>query len=101
MIPDKELTWTSLKTRQSLNEDTPYLSNLLKHERYIYNRVKYQDEDNYVVTCGGHVTHRIYRLINNNMSLAQYHEFMKNLKGESNINYDLIVATFIQLKLKD
>ena len=101
MIPDKQLTWTSLKTRQSLNEDVPYLSNLLKHERYIYNRVKYQDEDSYVMTCGAHVCHRIYRLINNNMNLEQYHDFMKNLKDESKINYDLIVASFIKLKLKD
>ena len=78
-----------------------YLSNLLKLERYIYNRVKYQDEDSYVYTCGAHSCHKIYRLINNNMNLEQYHEFMKNLKDESKINYDLIVATFIQLKLKD
>ena len=98
---DKELACISLQTRRELNELTTYLSNLLKHERYIYNRVKYQDEDSYVFTCGSHVAHRIYRLINNNMNLEQYHEFMKNLKDESKINYDLIVATFIQLKLKD
>ena len=100
-IVDKPLTWVNLKTRRPLNELTPYLSNLLKQERYIYNQVKYQDEDSYVFTCGSHVTHRIYRLIKNNMNLEQYHEFMKNLKNESKINYDLIVATFIQLKLKD
>ena len=100
-MPDKELAWASLKARRELNELTPYLSNLLKNERYICNRVKYQDEDSYVFTCGSHCVHRIYRLVNNNMNLEQYHEFMKNLKDESKINYDLIVATFIQLKLKD
>ena len=99
-MPDKELAWVSLKTRRELNELTPYLSSLLKHEQYIYNRVKYQDEDSYVYTCGAHVAHRIYRLINNNMNLEPYHDFMKNLKDESKINYDLIVATFIQLKLR-
>ena len=70
----------------------------LKHEHYIYNRVKYQHEDSSVFTCGSHVVHRIYRLITNNMNLDQHHDFMKNLKDESKINYDLIVATFIKMK---
>ena len=100
-VVDKPLTWINFKTRRELDELTPYLTNLLKHEQYIYNRVKYQDEDSYVFTCGAHVCHRIYRLINNNMNLEQYHEFMKNLRDESKINYDLIVASFIKLKLKD
>ena len=66
------------KTREALNQRIPYLSRLLKNEHYIYNRVKYQNEDNYVNTCGSHVAHRIYRLINNNMTLEQYHKFMSD-----------------------
>jgi len=42
LTPNRELLWLDLKTRQSLNERIPYLTNLLKHENYIYNKVKYQ-----------------------------------------------------------
>ena len=80
-----------------MNERIPYLTNLLKHENYIYNKVKYQSEDNYVNTCGSHVAHRIYRLINNNMTLEDYHKFMRDLSKESKFNHDLIVSTFVNL----
>ena len=70
---------------------------MLKHENYIYNKVKYQSEDNFVNTCGSHIAHRIYRIINNNMTLEDYHKFMRDLSKESKFNYDLIVSTFINL----
>ena len=101
LIPDKELSWVGLKTRRTLNEATPYLSVLLKKERYVYNHVKYQDQDSYVNTCGNHVCHRIYRLLHDNMDLEEYHKFMKETKEETNSNYDVIVATFVKLKLKE
>ena len=101
LIPDKELSWVGLKTRRMLNEATPYLSILFKKERYVYNHVKYQDQDSYVNTCGSHVCHRIYRLLHDNMDLEEYHKFMKETKEETNSNYDVIVATFVKLKLKE
>ena len=101
LIFDKELSWVGLKTRRMLNEATPYLSILLKKERYVYNYVKYQDQDSYVNTCGSHVCHRIYRLLHDNMDLEEYHKFMKETKEETNSNYDVIVATFVKLKLKE
>ena len=98
LFPDKQLLWMDLKTRQALNERIPYLTNLLKHENYIYNKVKYQNEEsNFVNTCGSHVVHRIYRLINNSMTLEDYHKFMRDLSKESKFNYDLIVSTFVNL----
>ena len=57
----------------------------------------YQSEDNYVNTRGSHVAHRIYRLVNNNMTLEQYHKFMSDLSKESKFNYDLIVSAFVNL----
>ena len=96
-MPDKEVLWVDLKTRQSLNERVPYLTNLLKHENYIYNKAKYQSEDSYVNTCGSHVAHRIYRLINNSMALESYHKYMRDLSKESKFNFDLIVSTFVNL----
>jgi hypothetical protein len=101
LIPDKELSWVGLKTRRMLNEATPYLSILLKKERYVYNHVKYQDQDSYVNACGSHVCHRIYRLIRDNMDLENYHKFMKETMEETDSNYDVIVATFVKLKLKE
>ena len=94
---DKELLWVDLKTRQSLNERIPYLTNLLKHENYIYNKVKHQSEDNYVNTRGSHAAHRIYRLKNNSMILEEYHKLMRGLSTESKLIYDLIVSTFVSL----
>jgi hypothetical protein len=50
-----------------------------------------------VNTCGSHVVHRIYRLINNNMTLEDYHKFMLDLSKKSGFNFDLIVSTFVNL----
>ena len=46
--PDKSLEWVNMKTRQRLNEATPYLTNLLNTKQYICNNVKYQDRGGYV-----------------------------------------------------
>ena len=98
-MPDKELAWVTLKTRRTLNEATPYLSNMLKQERYIHNHIKYQDLGNFAQTCGNHTVLRIYRLLTNNIGLDEHHKLMKELKEESKLNYDLIVSTFLKSKL--
>ena len=81
-----------MQTRRRLNESTPYLTNLLKDNQYIYNNVKYQDRDGYVNTCGSHVVHKLYRLKNDNMDLHAYFVFMKSIKDEFAINCDIIFA---------
>ena len=73
---------------------SPYLTDILKDKPYICNNVKYQDRDGYVNACGSHVVHRLYRLKNDGMDLQTYNEFMKS-KDEFAINYDIIVAEFI------
>ena len=97
--PDSELHWVNLKMRQRLNEMTPYLSNLLKKEAYIYNTVKYQSKDHDVNTCGSHVAHRLQCLQSKGMQLAKYHEYMDELKRESHSSYDYIVAEFVRGEL--
>ena len=94
--PDKELAWISIQKRRSLHEDEPYLSNLLKHEQYAYNNVRYQQSDVGVNTCGYHVVHRLYRLLHQKVDLGAYHNFMHSLKEDFNTSYDIIVAEFIQ-----
>ena len=93
--PDKSLEWANMKMRRRLKEATPYLTNLLKQKPYIYNNIKYQDRDGYVNTCGAHVAHRLYRLKNENIDLQTYYNFMKSRKDKFAIQYDIIVAEFI------
>ena len=48
-----------------------------------------------VNACGSHVVHRLYRLKNNDMSLPDYYQYMKSIKDQTNVGYDLIVAEFV------
>ena len=64
-----------------LKEAKPYLSNLLDDERYMYNRVRYQEPDSAVNTCGSHVVNRTYRLKHFNMDLDPFHELMSGQKA--------------------
>ena len=99
VAPDKELQWIDPRMRQKLNETTPYLSNLLKQVPYLYNTVKYQSKEHSVNTCGSHVAHRLHCLKNQNMTLAAYHDYMNQLKRETQSNYDYIVAEFVRREL--
>ena len=94
--PDKELAWINMQKRASLHENQPYLSDLLKHQEYVYNSVRYQQSDVGVNTCGSHVVHRLYRFKKQNMDLDQYHNFMQGLKDDFNTSYDIIVSEFIK-----
>ena len=93
--PDKELAWVNFKVRRAVGKTEPFLSELLKHETYVYNDVKYQALEADVNTCGSHVVHRLYRLKHQNMDLDDYHNFMLGLKDDFNMTYDMIVAEFI------
>ena len=93
--PDKSLEWVNMKRRRRLNEATLYLTNILKAKQYIYNNDKHQDHDGYANTCGAHVVRKLYRLKNDGMYLHAYYEFMTSIKDEFAINYDIIVAEFI------
>ena len=101
--PDTELKWISAKRNRQLNQDEPYLTQLLKQEeeRYIYNDVAYQNKDTSVNTCGSHVVHRLHRLMKDGMCLEDYHRYMKSIKEEFNIGYDVIVAEFVNKWLKE
>ena len=102
---DRELEWLNMRTRQSLRQVEPNLTNLLKREldldgeRYIWNKVRYQSKDESVNTCGSHVSHRLYRLLNDHMTLDQYHEFMRETKERTGASYDNIVAEWVRSEL--
>ena len=46
-------------------------------------------------TCGSHVVHKLYRLKNGGMDLHAYYKFMTSSKDKFAVNYDIIVAEFI------
>jgi len=101
VAPDKELHWINPRMREKLNETMPYLSKLLKQVPYLYSTVKYQSEEHSVNTCGDHVAHRLFCLKNQNMTLAAYHDYMKQLKRDTQSSYDYIVAEFVRRELLD
>ncbi len=75
------------KRNRQLNQDEPYMTQLLKKEerKYIYNNVAYQNKDSRVNTCGSHMVHRLYRLKNDNMSLQTNYQFMKPTEDQINV----------------
>ena len=97
---DNELKWTNLKRRRTLNEAVPYLSNLLRSTEHMYNPVRYQQLEAGVNTCGDHASHRAFRLLNSNMDLGQYHDYMKELRDDYNMSYDQVVAEFCHEMLR-
>ena len=93
--PDSELDFVSLQKRYKLGEYKPYLTNLLHNVSYIYNKVKYQNEDPNVDTCGSHSAMFLWYFKNHNMDLPAYQQFMKNIHDKSDVPYDVIAAQFI------
>ena len=99
---DADLRWTSMSMRKSLHEDVPYLTKLLDRSDMdcIYNKVKYQKMSSNINTCGDHVCHYIYRMLNENMDLRDYYIYMKQLKRTSGYTYDEIVSQWVAKYLK-
>ena len=97
--PDAPLKWTNLRMRFRLNAATPHLSELLRHQHYIYNTVRFQSDEHKVNTCGSHVAHRIYRLIYDRMTLKDYQDYMRELKKDSQRSYDFIVTEWARNEL--
>ncbi len=60
---DGEPKWIGEKKGGLLNQDEPYLTQLLKDEdQYICNSIAYQINSSKVNTYGSHVVHRLYNL---------------------------------------
>ena len=91
--PDTELKWIGAKRNRMLNQDEPYLTQLLEKEegKYIYNNMAYQSKDSEVNARGSHVVRRLYRL----KSLPDCYQYVKSIKDQTNVGYDLIAAEFV------
>ena len=99
---DADLKWASMEMRKALNEDIPYLTNLLDRSNLecIYNNVRYQEMDDDINTCGDHTAHYIYRMINDDMDLQDYYKFMKKMKQTNGYNYDQLVSIWAKPYIK-
>ena len=75
-----------------------YLTNLLVNSNFniIYNKLQLQKYTNNSATCGRFVCARLLCLLNHNMDLKRFLEFMIDLKKKSkNKSYDEIVCELI------
>jgi hypothetical protein len=101
---DADLKWTDMATRKQLNEDKPFLSQLLDRSDRdcIYNNIKYQEMDQEINTCGDHICSFLYNMKHNDMDLRDYYMYMKEIKRRTGHTYDEIVSLWAQqfLKLK-
>ena len=69
----------------------------MKGEKYEYNKVKYQDDNPNIETCGDHVCHFLHCFLHLDMDLDKYKEYMDALnKKEMNQPYDYIVASYVK-----
>ena len=94
---DEPLTWTRPEQREQLGEAVPYLTNLLKRwkGRIATNRVKFQEKGSGVATCGAYCVMRTACLRNDNMDLGEFQSYMEELKRETGLSYDEVVANFV------
>lgn len=94
---DEPLTWTSQANREALGEGTPYLSNLLKgwNGKITYNKKQFQVKGSKVATCGAYCVMRTACLKNDNMNLTDFQSYLEQLKKETGLSYDEIVANFV------
>lgn len=88
----------SMEMNKYLGQAHLYLNILIEKElkenklSLIYNKVKFQIKSVDINTCGRHVVNRIICLLDNDMTLKEYIEFMKEASEELKLNYDELVS---------
>jgi hypothetical protein len=96
---DAPLKWTALKDRIALGEGKPWLSMLLrkagKRFNAIHNPVAFQSKRQGVATCGAYCVMRINQLVNHNQELHEFIDYMEELKNDTGLTYDEIVANYV------
>nr|WPF46620.1 MAG: putative cysteine protease [Lake Baikal virophage 7] len=94
---DEPLTWTRESERAKLGEDVPFLTHLVKKwkGKVAVNRKQFQVKGSNVATCGAYCVARGAALKNDDMDLAAFQGYMEELKKETGLSYDEIVANFV------
>jgi hypothetical protein len=93
------MSWMDARTRARLHESKPYLTYLLKHKQYTYNKIRYERLKTGVNTCGSHSSYRIYQFKKYGLKLEDYQRHMSNLSKQYGVSYDKIVARFVSFFL--
>ena len=91
-------TLISKKNNIKFNQIENYLTNLLVKSNFniIYNKLQLQKYSNGSTTCGRWATLRILCLLNHNMDLKRFLEFIIDLKNKLKKSYDEIVCMIIK-----
>lgn len=94
---DAPLRWNSPARNQELGQGTPYLTILLRKsgKSLQYNNVAYQSKTSPVATCGAFATLWIKANLRENMSLTDFHDWIKEIKDETGLSYDAIASNAI------
>jgi hypothetical protein len=87
--PDEEDQWVSSKKLKQFDQDTHYLTKLLKESGYkvVYNKFPFQAESSDIATCGRHCATRLYF---KHLTLPEYTQMVL----DSNISPDDFVTNF-------
>lgn len=94
--PDTQLRWVDNDIREDLGITDKFISNLFNNSKLkiVYNTAPYQHESNKVNTCGRHV---VYRLLNRNLKLKDYHKYFKEETKIYGCNYDCVVSKIVNI----
>ena len=95
---DGPLTWTSLPERKALGEGKPWLSMFLKKApqfKAIHNPVCFQSKKDGTATCGAYCVMRVNQLVNHDQDLHEFIGYMEELKKDTGLSYDEIVANYV------
>ena len=100
--PDRWLAWIDKQQRKKNGEAIPYLSYLFnkglkRGYSLCFNKIKYQSTKENINTCGRHVCNRIkFMQLHQTISEDAYLSYMKRLKKDYELSYDLIVCRLIE-----
>jgi len=96
---DGPLRWYNPKDNAMLGQSKPYLSLLLKKAEKkfeaIHNPVAFQSSKHGVATCGAWDVMRVNQLVNHNQDLREFADYMEQIKKETGLTYDEIVANYV------
>ena len=96
---DGPLRWYNPKDNAMLGQSKPYLSMLLKKAdkkfKAIHNAVPFQSSKHGVATCGAWDVMRVNQLVNHNQDLHEFQSYMEDVKKETGLTYDEIVANYV------
>ena len=95
--PDSQLKWNKEATNKKLGQGKKLLSERLKgfQGNVVYNPIKYQSDGEDVNTCGRHDCFRVQNMLDGK-DLDAYYVHMKDLKNNMGVDFDGVVANFIQ-----